>query len=151
MFSRMIRLTALGFLVATGTAAAQLPWAQQGAYDYRSSSPAIYRAYSNPVITPAAGTSSTRAYYPSSAGATPVSIRVSVPKDAEIWFNGSKTTQAGTQRHFVSAPITGGYAYSYEVRVRWHEDGRQVTQSRRVAVNPGDDISLTFGNTEGRP
>jgi uncharacterized protein (TIGR03000 family) len=73
-----------------------------------------------------------------------VTVNVSVPADAEIWFDGTKTAQTGTARRFVSSPVTPGPDYTYEVKVRWRENGTAVIQTRRVIVHAGDVINLRF-------
>jgi uncharacterized protein (TIGR03000 family) len=61
-----------------------------------------------------------------------VSLRV--PAGAEVWFDGNRTKQTGTQREFVSPPLPAGRTYVYEVRVRWDRDGKPVEETRRVRV-----------------
>jgi uncharacterized protein (TIGR03000 family) len=73
-----------------------------------------------------------------------VLMTVSVPADAEIWIDGSKTMQTGTLRRFVSPPILPGQDYAYEVTAKWKEDGHEVTQSRRVRVHAGERVSINF-------
>jgi uncharacterized protein (TIGR03000 family) len=73
-----------------------------------------------------------------------VTVKVSVPADAEIWFDGNKTRQTGPDRSFVSPPITPGRDYSYEVKTRWLDNGTEVIQTRRVTVHAGDVINLRF-------
>jgi uncharacterized protein (TIGR03000 family) len=73
-----------------------------------------------------------------------VTVNVSVPADAEIWFDGTKTVQTGPARRFVSPPVTPGPDYTYEVKARWRENGIAVTQTRRVIVHAGDVINLWF-------
>ena len=73
-----------------------------------------------------------------------VTVNVSVPADAEIWFDGTKTVQTGPARRFVSPPVTPGPDYTYEVKARWRENGTAVTQTRRVIVHAGDVINLRF-------
>jgi uncharacterized protein (TIGR03000 family) len=81
----------------------------------------------------------------SSAGAeTVASISVSVPADAEIWFDDAKTTQSGALRQFVSPPLTAGATYFYELKARWTEDGKAVTRSRRIAAHAGEVIDVSF-------
>jgi hypothetical protein len=41
-------------------------------------------------------------------------IELQVPADTQVWFDGEKTTQTGTRRLFVSAPLTLGRQYTYE-------------------------------------
>jgi len=76
--------------------------------------------------------------------AAPVQFDLQVPADAQVWFDGEKTTQTGALRHFVSPPLPPGRAYTYEVRVAWKEGGREVTESRRLSVRAGDHVSASF-------
>jgi uncharacterized protein (TIGR03000 family) len=72
-----------------------------------------------------------------------VPIELQVPADAQVWFNGEKTTQTGTLRHFVSPPLTVGRQYTYEVRAAWKESGREITESRRSSFRAGDRLSAS--------
>ncbi len=81
---------------------------------------------------------------PTPTGPAPVEIDVRVPPDAEIWFDGAKTTLTGPFRRFVSPPLALGHEYAYTVKVRWNENGNEVTQSRRVTVRPGEQVSIAF-------
>lgn len=73
-----------------------------------------------------------------------VHFDIRVPADAEIWFDGAKTESVGPAREFVSPPLVPDHRYTYEVRARWKADGRDVTQTRRVAVHAGERVSITF-------
>jgi uncharacterized protein (TIGR03000 family) len=75
-------------------------------------------------------------------------ITIKVPADAEVWFDGTKMTETGSVRQFYSPPLTRGLDYSYEIRSRWRQDGRTVTQSREVFVSAGSHINLDFTNPE---
>jgi uncharacterized protein (TIGR03000 family) len=111
---------------------------QYGAYSYliRPTGPGY--SYSWP------GPTSSRPQIETVPTALPVYIEVRVPADAEIWFDGAKTVQAGTVRRFVSPPLTPGRDYSYEVRAKWREDERELTQSRRITFHAGEQVSITF-------
>ncbi|HEV3255482.1 MAG TPA: TIGR03000 domain-containing protein [Gemmataceae bacterium] len=74
-------------------------------------------------------------------------LEVQVPADAQIWLEGAKTKQTGTSRLFVSPSLNAGEEYTYEVRVRWTQDGREVEQVQQVAVHAGDRLHLTFPAT----
>jgi len=76
-----------------------------------------------------------------------VYLEVQVPADAEIRLDGTTTKQTGTTRLFVSPPLKAGEEYTYEVRVRWTNNGRAVEQVRQVAVHAGDRLRLTFPTT----
>jgi len=74
------------------------------------------------------------------------SMQVIVPStDAEVWFQGVKTSQTGTVREFVSPSLTPGNNYSYEVRARWTlPSGKVVNQSRTVRVRAGTRATIDF-------
>jgi len=77
----------------------------------------------------------------------PVLITVTVPGDAQIWFEGSKTTQTGTTRQFVSPALKPGLNYTYTLRVRRSENGRDVDETRKLSVRAGESVTLNFGGT----
>jgi uncharacterized protein (TIGR03000 family) len=64
-------------------------------------------------------------------------VMVKVPADAEVWFGSGKTQQTGAQREFVSPALTPGKDYSYEVKARWTQDGKEVVQTRQIDVAAG--------------
>jgi uncharacterized protein (TIGR03000 family) len=77
-------------------------------------------------------------------------IAVCVPAGAELWFNGEKTAQNGTERVFTSPPLENGRSYSYQVRATWTRDGRTIEQSQMVSVESGSRITVAFP-TESEP
>ena len=74
---------------------------------------------------------------------TTAHVTVTVPADAELWVDGSKTTSTGSVREFQSPPLTPGQ-YAYEIRAHWTENGREVTQTQKVAVSAGAHIAVNF-------
>jgi len=77
--------------------------------------------------------------------AKPVLITVNVPTDAQIWFQGAKTSQEGPSRQFISPALTPGRDYTYTMRVLRTENGRNVDETRKLSVHAGDQVTLTFG------
>jgi len=77
-------------------------------------------------------------------GRTCVSLLVHVPADAEIWLDGVKTQQTGTARRFESPALQPGGVYTYEVRARWTEQGRDMEQRQVVLVHAGDQVRVHF-------
>jgi uncharacterized protein (TIGR03000 family) len=73
-----------------------------------------------------------------------VRMNIRVPAKAEVWFDGSKTSETGSLRSFVTPPLERGKEYSYEIRTRWTEDGRPVEQTRKINIRPGDRLTLDF-------
>jgi uncharacterized protein (TIGR03000 family) len=80
-------------------------------------------------------------------------VTVRVPAGAQVWFDDRATTQTGTFRQYQSPPLTPGEHYTYEVRARWQQDGREVTQSKNVSVTAGSYADVNFPlppSTDGR-
>jgi uncharacterized protein (TIGR03000 family) len=73
-------------------------------------------------------------------------LAVRVPANAEIWLNDYKTKLTGPAREFISPSLSREMNYRYHVRVRWLENGREVTQEREVPVAPGARTSVRFGS-----
>jgi uncharacterized protein (TIGR03000 family) len=73
-----------------------------------------------------------------------VRITLTVPADAQVWFDGDSTRHTGTLRNYVSPALTPGSTYTYTLRVRWTKDGAPVEENRRVNVQAGEWVRLTF-------
>jgi uncharacterized protein (TIGR03000 family) len=76
-------------------------------------------------------------------------IWLTVPADAQVWFDGEPTQQTGELRHFVSPPLAPGRSYTYGVRVRWMKDGKPVEEERRVRVQAGAPVWSDFTQAAG--
>jgi uncharacterized protein (TIGR03000 family) len=87
---------------------------------------------------------------PREPAGTAVQINVRVPADAEVWVEGTKTTQTGTRRTFISPPLDPDEIYTYSVRARWHGADGEVDRTRKAQVSAGDEITLNFVGT-GKP
>jgi len=88
-------------------------------------------------------------YYPPTQQVTPPSataqVQVIVPDaNAEVWFQGVKMTQTGTNRTFTTPMLQGGYSYDYEVTARWMQNGQPMTQTRHVNLHPGESMVVDF-------
>jgi uncharacterized protein (TIGR03000 family) len=71
-------------------------------------------------------------------------VTVNVPADAQVWFDDNATTSTGGVRQYVSPPLTPGKGYTYEVRARWIDNGKEVTQTQQVEVRAGANVRVTF-------
>jgi len=71
-------------------------------------------------------------------------VEVHVPAEAEIWFEGQKTCQTGTDRTYTSPALDVGDPYVYEVRACWRADGKEVRQTRKVTVHAGARVRVDF-------
>jgi uncharacterized protein (TIGR03000 family) len=71
-------------------------------------------------------------------------IQLKVPADAQVWFDDKATSLTGSVRPFTTPALESGKDYSYEIRARWTEAGRQVEQTRKVNFRSGDRMTLNF-------
>jgi uncharacterized protein (TIGR03000 family) len=78
------------------------------------------------------------------ANEEPATVQLSVPADAEIWFDGVATSKVGTERTFHTPPLERGIRYRYTVRARWTEDGKPVDESQSVIVRAGEAARVRF-------
>jgi uncharacterized protein (TIGR03000 family) len=157
MFKRSISvfalaaLTVIGVFWFSGEGAAQYYYRRATQYPFVSAidDPTAYGAY-----TQGPGFYYYGGYVPPSAPEEQVAyihVRVS-PPHAEISFQGSKTSQIGSSRLFTSPPLTQGEDFTYNIRVSWKENGREVSQDRTIPVRAGDRLSIVFrapGSTAG--
>jgi uncharacterized protein (TIGR03000 family) len=84
---------------------------------------------------------------PTEVGST-ARVRVVVPEDAKLWFDGAETRQAGAERVFETPTLKTGKEYRYELKARWTEDGKPVERSKSVYVRAGREsvVDLTAGD-----
>jgi len=106
----------------------------------------VYQPISQPMTTTERGLVLTSTAGQGAAQSRAVLLNVSVPAAAEIWFEGKKTAQSGRLRQFISPPLIPGREYSYDVKARWTENGKELTRTRHLAVQAGDVISLSFNS-----
>jgi uncharacterized protein (TIGR03000 family) len=75
-------------------------------------------------------------------------ITLNVPPDAEVWFDGDKTSQTGPARAFVSPPLTPGQTYTYHVRARWVQNGKPEDQTRELHVQANQQTIENFSSSQ---
>jgi len=93
-------------------------------------------------VVPAANTVVTRAAIPANSTAD---VTVRVPADAKLYFEGIPMELTGTDRHFVTPPLTPRRNYQYDVRAVWNDNqGHEVVQDRKVLVHAGDNLTVDF-------
>jgi uncharacterized protein (TIGR03000 family) len=69
---------------------------------------------------------------------------VKVPANATVWFNGTKMVSTGSLREYRTPSLTPQRKYTYEVRARWEENGREVTQTQKVTFAGGSNVVVNF-------
>lgn len=77
------------------------------------------------------------------AAAQVLYLSVKVPQpSAEVFVDGVKTAQTGTDRLYESPPLTGDKEYGYEITARWVERGATVEKKKSVKGKPGEVIRV---------
>jgi uncharacterized protein (TIGR03000 family) len=72
-------------------------------------------------------------------------IEVRVPANADLWFEGDKTSQGGAVRNFVSPQLTPGKTFTYDVRARWADSsGKVVDKTKQLKVQAGQRSTVDF-------
>jgi uncharacterized protein (TIGR03000 family) len=74
---------------------------------------------------------------------TTANVTVRLPANSQLWFDSSITNSTGPVREFQSPSLDPG-RYTYEVRARWTENGRDITQTQTVTVSPGAHVTADF-------
>ena len=78
-------------------------------------------------------------------------IAVRVPPDAELFFDGTATTQKGPVRTFITPSLDPGRTFTYELRATWTANGQPVTQTRTVQVGAGKRSLVDFMSDGSNP
>lgn len=76
-------------------------------------------------------------------------IRVHVPADAQVSFDGTAMHQGGTDRVYVTPPLQSGVQdYTFDVTARWKADGKDHRESRHILVSAGRTTEVNFLTTQ---
>ena len=79
-------------------------------------------------------------------------LSVKVPQPAaEVFVDGVKTAQTGTERLFESPVLPAGQEFRYEVTARWVERGVVHERKKIVSGTPGEVVRLDFTTPEVVP
>jgi uncharacterized protein (TIGR03000 family) len=79
--------------------------------------------------------------------AMPAYVGIRVPANAEILFDGEKTSQTGPIRTFVSPALEPGKTFTYKIQARWPgtgADSKPIEQTREVKVQAGQRVLINF-------
>ena len=72
-------------------------------------------------------------------------LQLTVPENAEVWFDGVRTTQTGAVREFVSPTLAPGSLYSYKITIRSTDaQGKAVEDTRDIRFRANDWFSVDF-------
>ena len=87
---------------------------------------------------------------PASDSTALLTILVPTP-DAELIFDGVPANERGPEREFRTPAIEKGQSFSYELKTRWIENGREVERAKKVSFKAGDTILVDLREDEPKP
>ena len=106
--------------------------------------PWYYPPVAGPAVTTAAITPLSYPYGSESVQASAAtSLTLRVPPNAEVWIQGKKMDEKGSERRF-NLGTSDSRPQDYEVRVTWQENGRTQSNTSHVNMKAGDQQSITF-------
>jgi uncharacterized protein (TIGR03000 family) len=78
-----------------------------------------------------------------------VNVEVRLPDaEAECWLQGVKQGGRGTVRRYQSPELDPNKDYTYTISAAWHDNGRLVTEERRVSVRANSSVVVDFTKPE---
>jgi uncharacterized protein (TIGR03000 family) len=98
------------------------------------------------VLTPAVPPTATEAVATTvtTAPTDTATLDIRLPADAELYLQGRKSSQTGSERYFVTPPLAPGQIYTCRIKAVWYENGRNREVNRTVDLIAGDHSSLTL-------
>jgi uncharacterized protein (TIGR03000 family) len=75
-------------------------------------------------------------------------VTVLLPRaDAEVRFDGVKMNKKGMSRRFFTPRLDPGSRYTYDVQVRWRDNGVPREEVREIYLRAGDAVHVDFSGT----
>jgi uncharacterized protein (TIGR03000 family) len=81
-----------------------------------------------------------------STGGSPARVRVKLPADADLFVDGVRVPLTSEVRSFQTPKLEAGRSYYYTLKADVVRDGRTVSASKRVTVEPGKETTVEFAN-----
>jgi uncharacterized protein (TIGR03000 family) len=78
------------------------------------------------------------------SSATKAKLIVELPADAKLFIDDQPMKTLSAKRVFSTPTLQKGQAYYYEMRAEIVRDGKTITESKKVVVNAGAEIPVTF-------
>jgi len=78
------------------------------------------------------------------SAATKAKLIVELPADAKLFIDDQPMKTPSAKRVFSTPTLQKGQSYFYEMRAEIVRDGKTITESKRVVVNAGAEIPVTF-------
>jgi uncharacterized protein (TIGR03000 family) len=124
---------------------------------YGSPQQAYNAGYANgyaPQYGYAAPDGTTQSFYPPGGNAQSLGnsaqIPVRLPANAQLWVDDQQSPLTGPNRILVTPPLEQGKTYSYTLKAQWDDNGRPVTQERKVSFQAGRSATVDFNQPAPR-
>jgi uncharacterized protein (TIGR03000 family) len=109
---------------------------------YPRDNSSVVSAVSTTVVPPAPSVNVMRSTTLSTPASGTATIRVRLPADARLYFEGELTTSTGPDRVFQSPALALGRNYRYDVKAVWNDNGQEVVRQRSVLVRAGREVDV---------
>lgn len=81
---------------------------------------------------------------PNATSNTSARIVLEVPHDAKLYVDDQLMKNATGERHFYTPALKAGEQYFYDVRIEMVQNGKTISESKKVIVRAGDSIRESF-------
>jgi uncharacterized protein (TIGR03000 family) len=71
-------------------------------------------------------------------------VKITLPANATLFFNGVPMKQTGAERSFVTPPLARGDGYGYHLRAEVLVDDRLEVEERQIRVVAGAEVTESF-------
>jgi uncharacterized protein (TIGR03000 family) len=120
---------------------------QTYAYEFRAEATRNGRAMTRTQrVTVRAGEESRVDFTDMTEGGSPARVRVKLPADAELFVDGVRVPLTSEVRSFQTPKLEAGRSYFYMLKADVVRNGRTVSSSKRVTVEPGKETNVEFAN-----
>jgi uncharacterized protein (TIGR03000 family) len=74
------------------------------------------------------------------------SLSVKLPADARLYVDGVLCPLDSSERNFETPPLEKGKQFTYTLKAEVVRDGKTLSETKRVPVEAGQQVSVEFGN-----
>jgi uncharacterized protein (TIGR03000 family) len=97
-------------------------------------------------VTVRAGEESRVDFTDLSEAGSPARVRVKLPADADLFVDGVRVPQTSEVRSFQTPKLEAGRSYYYTLKAEAVRDGRTVSATKRITVEPGKETKVEFAD-----
>jgi uncharacterized protein (TIGR03000 family) len=80
------------------------------------------------------------------ASGAPAKVTINLPANAQLFINDVACPLTSSKRSFDTPSLPPNKKFFYTVRAEWVQGGQPVSQTQRLVVEAGQNVSATFAN-----